>query len=100
MTTADDIAHELAEKMLRLRIEVRKLAYSPSERYGKDLVSDTDWLDVYETIRRYEDAQVRDMLDDRDRHRRRKRRIRRDEEKAQAIPTEKRRTSKEHQQRR
>jgi hypothetical protein len=91
MTTADDAAHDLAELMLRMRIEVRKLAYNSTGN-----VENESWMLVYENIRQYEDAQVRDMLEDRGRNRRRARRIRRDDQKAKAVPTERRRKSKKN----
>lgn len=58
---ADDHAHaaatKLAQHLLRMRIDIRTLAF---ERAG--LVKDRHWAEVYQLLREYEDAQVRDML--------------------------------------
>ena len=90
MTTADEAAHQLAKLILDMRIEVRKMAFSDPNGH----IDDTRWHKVYEALRLYEDAQVRDMLEEPGRRRRRKRRIRHDKKKSDAIPTETRRKPK------
>jgi len=89
MPTADEAARQLAEQMLRMRIEVRKMAFT---NHGR--VQDVSWMRIYEAIRQYEDAQVQDMLRVPGRSRRKKKRVRRDEEKAKAVRVEARRKPK------
>ena len=54
---APEAAMKFAEQMLKMRIEIRTLAYGSSGR-----VKDRHWAKVYLLMREYEDAEVRDML--------------------------------------
>ena len=54
---APEAAMKFAEQMLKMRIEIRTLAYGSS-----DGLKDRHWAEVYRLLREYEDAEVRDML--------------------------------------
>lgn len=54
---APDAAMKLAEHLLRIRIDVRTLAYESSGG-----IKDQSWSEAYQLMRAYEDADIRDML--------------------------------------
>jgi hypothetical protein len=54
---APEAAMKLAEHMLKMRIEIRSLAFHSSGH-----VEDSAWAEAYQLMRAYEDAEVRDMM--------------------------------------
>jgi hypothetical protein len=54
---AVEAAIRLAEKLLRMRIDISSRAFDNS-----GYVSNPAWAEVYRLLREYEDAEVRDML--------------------------------------
>ena len=54
---APEAAMKFAEHMLKMRIDIRALAYSSSGH-----VEDSSWDEAYRLMREYEDAEVRDMV--------------------------------------
>lgn len=90
---APEAAVRLAEYMLRMRIEVRKLAFESSGS-----TKDRHFAEVYRLMREYEDAEVRDMLNgtrDKDEGRnKRKRRKRIRKEATDRVVVEKKRARK------
>lgn len=85
MTEESRSAHTLADALLRMRIEIRKLALSE-----RGTVRDYRWHEIYDLMRQYEDAQVRAMYNHGgrervDRNRRRKK-------KQREVPVDKRRS--------
>jgi hypothetical protein len=89
MSSSDKAARDLAELMISMRIEIRKLCFSPT-----GTISDMRWHNVYDAMRAFEDAQVRDMVSGPNHEHRRRRRIRRDVKEAKAVPTEIRRKTR------
>jgi hypothetical protein len=54
---APDAAIRLAECVLRMRVEIRKLAFDSSGRVDSAL-----WAEMYDLMREFEDAEVNDMI--------------------------------------
>lgn len=52
-----EAAMRLAMHLLKMRIEIRTLAFISSGQ-----VKNRSWIEAYELLREYEDAEVRDML--------------------------------------